>query len=542
MTNPPIPASRNTIEHRLSLLLERWETYTKGGHIEQFVEFTIAVNSLTEHFNKLRLPGLMRLSEGLENAALARIEDLSVHPIPQQHIQELQRQVDALAGAVSTLQPASPEKRANRPSVPIDSQWIKPRSVLIVSAPNKHEMAGALSRQLEFFGFKLSQQGWQPEQTLTDMPLAVLLIPESNETKPDELTCIANIRAACPTSQLIYLGDQANIEPIVALMRTGIDVTIPLEEQPARVLNCILDLVQSNEQEKSRVLIVEDSRVATTVIQRTLTEHGIDTFAINDPGELLTVLESYRPDLILMDMYMPRFNGVEATRVLRQMSAYSSLPIVYVSGESEVGMQVEALRLGGDQFLIKPFNPVLLAAVVKTKIERYREAQRSSRMDGLTGLLNHTAVKSRLKSMVDQIALHQTLTVAMIDIDHFKSVNDTYGHPVGDQVIRSLAWLLKGHLRANDLIGRYGGEEFLVALPGVTLDQAELVIDRIRSDFSALPHAHPNGSLYCSFSAGIASYQIDATADSLTEAADGALLQAKRNGRNQVEKAQSRKP
>jgi len=537
MAHSPQSSSRNTIEHRLGLLLERWDGYIKGGQIEQFVEFTIAVNSLTEHFNQLRLPGLMRLSEGLENAALIRIEDTTSHPIPQQDIQALQRQIDSLAGAVSTLQPSSAEKRANKQAAPLDSLWIKPRSVLIVSSPEKQTMAEALSRQLEFFGFKVSQLSWQPEQPLLDMPLAILFIPNSEDTKPDELAYIADIRAACPTSQLIYLGDQVSIEPVVALMRTGIDVTIPFEEQPTRVLNCILDLVQSNEQEKSRVLVVEDSRVATTVIQRTLTEHGIDTLAINDPGELLNVLESYQPDLILMDMYMPRFNGVEATRVLRQMTAYSSLPIVYVSAESEVGMQVEALRLGGDQFLIKPFNPVLLAAVVKTKIERYREAQRSSQMDGLTGLLNHTAVKSRLKAMIDQIAIHQTLTVAMIDIDHFKSVNDTYGHPVGDQVIRSLAWLLKGHLRSNDLIGRYGGEEFLIALPGVTAAQAELVIDRIRADFSALPHAHSNGSLYCSFSAGIASYSIDDTADSLTEAADGALLAAKRNGRNRVEKA-----
>jgi diguanylate cyclase (GGDEF)-like protein len=250
-----------------------------------------------------------------------------------------------------------------------------------------------------------------------------------------------------------------------------------------------------------------------------------------------------------MDMFMPRFNGVEATRVLRQMSAYSTLPIVYLSGATDVGMQVEALRLGGDQFLTKPFNPVLLAAVVKTKIERFRETQRSTRLDGLTGLLNHTAAKSRLASLVQQLgtpsadgepgaaAGQGALTVAMLDIDHFKAINDTYGHPVGDQVIRALAWLLKGRLRSSDLIGRYGGEEFLIALPGVSLEQAIAVIDRIRSDFAALPHAHPGGALRATFSAGVASFPMfDAAAD-LTEAADGALLHAKRLGRNRVEAA-----
>jgi diguanylate cyclase (GGDEF)-like protein len=293
--------------------------------------------------------------------------------------------------------------------------------------------------------------------------------------------------------------------------------------------------VQTFEQEKYRVLVVEDSRVAVAMIQRTLSEHGIDSHAITDPGTLLDALADYRPDLILMDMYMPRFNGVEATRAIRQLSDYHSIPIVYLSGESAVSMQVEALRLGGDQFLTKPFNPVVLAAVVKTKIERYRETQRSTRLDGLTGLYNHTAAKSRLHAMVNAVPEGGTLAVAMLDIDHFKAVNDTYGHPVGDQVIRGLAWLLKGRLRSSDLIGRYGGEEFLIALPDADEGRVRAVIDRIRMDFAELPHAHANGALYATFSAGVACFPRHGSAAGLTEAADNALLEAKRLGRNRVE-------
>jgi diguanylate cyclase (GGDEF)-like protein len=528
----------NSIEDRLYVLRTRWERYVADGRFEQFIEFAVAVNSLAEYFTRLRLPGLVRLCEGLENAALAKLGDESTHPISRQHVLSLQRQMDTLFGSVQTSRPTNTERRADEPVLPVpDIDWIKPRSVWMISATEKSDMADALSRQLQFFGFKMFEPGWESGQAPEDMPLAVLFIPGDENTKPEEFARIAEIRASCPASQLIYLGAQSSIEPIVALMRAGIDITIPVEEQSSMVLNCILDLVKTNEQEKYRVLVVEDSRVAMALIQRTLAQHGIDTHAINEPGKLLTVLESYRPDLILMDMYMPSFNGVEATRVLRQMAAYSSMPIVYLSGESAVGMQVEALRLGGDQFLIKPFNPVLLAAVVKTKIERFRETQRSCRLDGLTGLLNHTAAKSRLKTMVGKTAEHGALTVAMIDIDNFKSINDTYGHPVGDQVIRGLSWLLKARLRSIDLIGRYGGEEFLIALPDVNPEQARSVIDRIRVDFSALPHAHPGGALYVTFSAGVASYPFSDTAAGLTEAADKALLEAKRLGRNRVEKS-----
>lgn len=521
------------------MLRGRWEKYAEEGGFDQFVEFAVAVNSLAEYFNRQRLPGLVRLCEGLENTVLMRLGDVSTHPLPAQETHALQRQIDTLCASVAGSRQRHGERRdAEAAPCAADIEWIKPRSIWMIAAPEKAGVADALCSQLRFFGFRVSCVDWHWQRLPDDKPLAVLFVPGTDRTSPAELRRVTEVRAACPASQLVYLSIQPVIEPIVELMRAGIDITIPSDDQPSLALNCVLDMVQTSKQEQYRVLVVEDSRVAVALIQRTLDQHGIDTRAINDPGRLLQALEEYRPDLILMDMHMPRFNGVEATRVLRQMAAYVSLPIVYLSGESEVAMQVEALRLGGDQFLLKPFNPVLLAAVVKTRIERFREVQRSTRLDGLTGLLNHTAAKSRLAALVEEGAGHGALTVAMIDIDHFKSINDTFGHPVGDQVIRGLAWLLKGRLRSVDLIGRYGGEEFMIALPDVSIDQAGAVIDRIRADFSELPHMHPGGALHASFSAGLASFpQIDSAAG-LTEAADSALMQAKRLGRNRIERYQ----
>ena len=523
------------LDERLGALKARWHDYVKEGSFEQFVEFSVALNSLSEHLGRLRLPGLLRIAEGLEAAALARFGDVQSHPIPEAEQSALQRQVDALASAITFAsgKPVGERRIEESNTQHADPEWIRPRVIWLIAA-SQGDLAGALEKQLNHFGFRPKFIAWSDPLPADDQPLAVLFSPEQAPPMPEQLEKIKAVRAAAQASQLFYMGAQRAMEPVVDLMRAGIDTTVTQADGGAAVLARILDLVQTHEQEKYRVLVVEDSRVAAAMINRTLTEHGIGCRIVADPSTLLDVLPGYRPDLILMDMYMPRFNGVEATRVLRQVAGLEALPIVYLSSESDIGMQVEALRLGGDQFLTKPINPVVLAAVVRTKIDRYREAVRSTRTDGLTGLLNHTASKSRLKQMLEMPPANGNLCVAMIDIDHFKAVNDTYGHPVGDQVIRSLAWLLKGSLRATDLIGRYGGEEFILALPDASPERAKAVIERIRRNFAALPHAHNGGTLYATFSAGVSCMQHFPTNTGITEAADNALLEAKRQGRNRL--------
>ncbi len=220
---------------------------------------------------------------------------------------------------------------------------------------------------------------------------------------------------------------------------------------------------------------------------------------------------------------------------MRQLAAYQSLPIVYLSSETNLEMQIDALRLGGDQFLSKPFNPLLLAAVVRTKIERYREMQHASLHDSLTGLINHTAAKIKLAQLVNATeTIKGRLCVAMLDIDHFKRINDTFGHPVGDQVIRGLAWLLKGRLRATDIVCRYGGEEFLVVLQNADAKDGVAILDRIRVDFASMLHDPAGSTIRATFSGGVAVFHGGETVAELTKAADDALLSAKRTGRNRI--------
>jgi diguanylate cyclase (GGDEF)-like protein len=238
-----------------------------------------------------------------------------------------------------------------------------------------------------------------------------------------------------------------------------------------------------------------------------------------------------------MDMFMPGCTGVDAARVIRQHPEFLSIPIVYLSGDTNIPMQVEALRLGGDHFLTKPFNPVVLNAVVQSKIERYRTLRRAMLRDSLTGLFNHNTSKEKLATALRIAeAEQQPLSVAMIDIDHFKKVNDNYGHQVGDQVIRSMAWFLTQRLRRTDLVGRYGGEEFLLILPSTGADQTVEVLERIRHDFSLIKHPFNETWFNATFSCGVTQLQAGTSATDLIKQADEALYQAKHAGRNRIVK------
>lgn len=529
-----------TVSHSLIALAEtlelRWKSYLESANFDHFVEFTLSLNGLTERLTQHNLPGVASACEELENKALALFAEHSQQPVADAQAAGISQQLENILRVLQRHEtPAVAAKRQSDQEADEREQWVLQRDILII-ARNGHPWAAALIEQLSFYGFKARAGDWNAEAQPEENPLAVIFIPDHEDRiyPQQAIAAIERLKASFVTAYFYCLSVPSTLEAIVGLQRAGANVCIPAEFKLSDILSRILDLVESREQETHRVLIVEDSRTAIAHIQRALDLHGIDSRAINTPLALLQAAGEYRPHAILMDMHMPFCNGVEVTRALRQIPEFQSLPVIYLSGETDIAQQVEALRLGGDQFLTKPANPIVLAAVVKTKIERYRDMLRSGRHDSLTGLLNHSASKEQLEQMLRRAPAGGQLAVAMIDIDHFKSVNDNYGHPVGDQVIRSLAWLLRGRLRNTDLIGRYGGEEFIVALGGVSQNQAITLVDRIREAFFQLPHAHGRGALRASFSCGIAATPAFMSGGSLIEAADNALLQAKRNGRNRI--------
>ena len=283
------------------------------------------------------------------------------------------------------------------------------------------------------------------------------------------------------------------------------------------------------------VLIVDDDEVAGETYSLALQQAGMQTHIVAQPEQVPDAVETLSPDLILLDLNMPGADGLEVARVVRQSRRALSLPIVFLSAERDRGRQNLARSIGGDDFITKPVNLDDLAAQVRMRAERALALKQVMERDSLTGLLNHGRFKDRILAEVDRSGrTGAPISVCLIDIDHFKEVNDRFGHPMGDQVIRTLAHLLVGGLRKTDVVARYGGEEFGILLLDTSGPDALPVIEKLRRRFAEFTFGSGASSFAVTFSAGICEGWRECSADRLIGTADEALYVAKNNGRNRV--------
>jgi diguanylate cyclase (GGDEF)-like protein len=514
-----------------------WQAFVASPGSDRLLEFAVSISSFTEFLHGKGLSGLHQISRNLEQQVLSLFEAGTAEPIPRATLDELNVGVQKLSTRVGDFIERSSrpiaERRAHQESVatidtaPSHSLWL---------IGNSAQPWTEFMRQLGYFGVHAE---FHPAQDLPEgaSEPAIVVLDADGLTVQQVAAQTQELRARFSTCTLIVPRLPADFDSVKSVLTAGCDFCFAAASPSSAILAKIIELCSSEEEEPYRALVVEDSITASKTIERTLAMCGIQTLAISNPHEVLECLARFQPDLILMDMFMPDCTGVEATRVIRQHPEYLSIPIVYLSGDSNVPMQVEALRLGGDQFLTKPFNPVILNAIVQSKIERYRALRSAMLHDSLTGLFNHIASKEKLATALQiAIAENQPLSVTMIDIDHFKKINDSYGHQMGDQVIRSLAWFLRQRLRKSDLIGRYGGEEFLLVLPATDADLAVEVLERILQDFAQIRHPFNETWFNVTFSGGVTQLKSQASAEALINQADEALYNAKRAGRNRLVK------
>lgn len=396
-----------------------------------------------------------------------------------------------------------------------------------------------LASQLACFGYEpvtFTDLQVLRQAVLAHAPAAVIMdinFPQGHSAGTDLLAALQQETGS--TVPAIFLSARDDFAARLAAVQAGGEAYFHKPARPVDLVAVLDDLTRQQAPAPYRILIVDDEAEIASYHSIILQEAGMVTYQISEPSRVLDILQAFRPDMVLMDMYMPGCNGRDLSRVIRQMPDYVGLPIVFLSSETDQQKQFSAMRIGAEGFLTKPVVPADLVAAVAIRAERMRTLRSLMARDSLTGLFNHTTTTQLLDNAIASAKRStHALCFAMIDIDRFKSVNDTYGHPVGDQVILALSRVLQQRLRNSDIVGRYGGEEFAIILQEVSNEQAARLIDELREDFARVVFHSASGEFSCSFSAGIASYPKHRRLELLREAADKALYEAKHSGRNRV--------
>jgi diguanylate cyclase (GGDEF)-like protein len=308
---------------------------------------------------------------------------------------------------------------------------------------------------------------------------------------------------------------------------------------------------------KYRILIVDDHEDNIELLRARLEARGYIVDGANDGQQALDRVDKVHPDLILLDVMMPKMDGMEVVRRLKAKIASNELPFIPVIMQTALDStenKVEGLDAGADDYITKPINFAELEARVNSLLrikalqsslsDREKELselndklRQISLTDGLTQIENRRSLEDRLHDMWQHsVRLHEPIALVMCDIDKFKSVNDNYGHQAGDSVLKEFAQLLKSEAREIDRVGRYGGEEFLLILPGTVLDAAVTFAERLREKVEKHTFTYAGGTLCRTMSCGVAGSPHPRVKDqeALLKASDDALYVAKETGRNRV--------
>ena len=292
-----------------------------------------------------------------------------------------------------------------------------------------------------------------------------------------------------------------------------------------------------------KILIADDDTTSRLLLGATLKKLGHVVTAVEDGLQALACWRREQPALIISDWMMPGLDGLELCRLIRAEPALQYTYVVLLTSLAGKGRYLDGMQAGADDFISKPYDEELLAArlqVAERILALHHALRVEATHDRLTGLWNRAAILNSLQQQLDQASEEGTCVgIVLGDLDHFKSVNDTYGHAAGDRVLQEAARRMQSCMDAGERVGRYGGEEFLAITTGSDPSRAAVVAESMRAAINGRPMASPAESLRITASFGVATSRVksEVGAEALIAAADAALYRAKQGGRDRAEMA-----
>ena len=358
-------------------------------------------------------------------------------------------------------------------------------------------------------------------------------LKNSNKTY-DLYICDYNLPDAPNGEHIISLLEK-NKDVIVLTKYENADLDTDLRENVLEYLikddNSMLDYLikfirRINRNKNLNLLIVEDSLSVRNLEKRILEKLKFNIFEAENGSQALDILKNGEIDLIITDLSMPQIDGKELIKAVRKTKKMTQLPIIVISSNEDSSIFLKALKLGANDYLKKPFLKEELIIRVNNILDLYDTFKKISsqlQKDSLTGVYNRFYLENALEGVFN---MYEKKSVAMLDIDYFKKINDTYGHQYGDEVLKDFAKKIKSVVRKSDIVVRYGGEEFLIFMPNTSKEEAVIVLLKIKNALKE------SDEYNYSFSAGIADE--GETLAEMIKIADERLYEAKRSGRDRV--------
>jgi diguanylate cyclase (GGDEF)-like protein len=506
----------------------------------------LAFHSMKGAGASLGLERLAHLAEPAEQAARDFLAEtaparVTLTGILDQQLTRIEQltSMDAAIGEEASFASAMDSPLASaRPVTAFIEPHVRDHRMIYLCDDDQHQLR-QLANQLACFGYSLqafNHLAALRQAILAKPPAAVVIdvvFPEGENAGPEMLTALRpSLAREIPS---IFISSRDDFATRLRSVRAGSSAFCPKPVNIAELVEFLDHLTNPTPPEQFNILVVDDEPEIAELHASTLRAAGMICEVVTAPSEVLAVLQGFRADLVLMDLHMPDCSGQELARVLRQIPGFVSLPIIFLSAETNQDRQFEAMHAGADGFLVKPIAPPRLVEEVRLRAERMRTLRSLMVRDSLTGLFNHNTILQFLEFAVANARRNQNpLCFVMIDVDRFKQVNDTHGHPTGDHVLMALSRTLRLRLRDSDTIGRYGGEEFAVVLNDTSLEDATDLINALREDFSRIQFQAQGERFCCTFSAGVARFPDCPDVRRLTETADQGLYRAKQGGRNLV--------
>jgi diguanylate cyclase (GGDEF)-like protein len=416
---------------------------------------------------------------------------------------------------------------------------VKPHEILVVD--DDGDIRQAVTRVFEREGFTVRSVRTKAEAinvVQERVPEGIIVDIQLPDGSGYELVEHVRNLASGDSSAILIISAFSGFLDRVEAIRCGSDGYFEKPIDWDALMRRLQHLLERVKTEAPRILSVEDDADQASFISSVLESAGYQVHVCCEPQHFESELIAFHPDLVLMDVLLPSVSGYELVRYLRQDERNATLPVLFLTTQSQLSGRIEAVKSGGDDYLVKPVHPGLLLSTVAARMERSRFLKSLVERDGLTRLLTHSAFLERAKVLVSKKKRnpHGSYALCMIDLDHFKKVNDTHGHVMGDRVLASLAALMRRRLRQSDVIGRYGGEEFAIIVEDLEEEEAVRLISRLREEFSSIPQRALDGSVFhVTFSAGIAILDPDKMdLERWKQTADDALYAAKQAGRGRV--------